>query len=225
MTGQFKNIKRAIIGTFGYVFEYWKTLGKALLIPFLLLLAIDLYEYEMESPNVGLVILLTIISVFLNAIFAITTHRVVLLGPDSVPTWGLYKLTGREIKFVLYIIGLGLLMIPAGLLSIIPLVGFVLMILLIAYLAGRLSLVFPAIATDYPMTFGESWQATENHQLFMVAIVVVFPIAIAVPEALLGYVPYGGILISVISLLTTVFVVSALSMAFKIIKEQESIKN
>ena len=217
---QFSNIKRAIAGAFGYVFEYKLVLGKALLIPFILLLAVSLLE--MEVFHGGQAILLTTASAVLHAIFAITTHRVVLLGAGAVPRWGMYRLTGREVRFVLYMIGLGLLMIPVGMLSLIPLIGFVVMLLVIIYLVSRLSLVFPAIATDQPMGFGDSWQATRSHQLFMLVMVGAFPVLLSLPEILLAYVPDNGLLASITSLLTTVFVISALSMAFKIIKESEA---
>jgi hypothetical protein len=214
---QWVNLKRAVIGAFGYIYEYKSALAKALLLPLLLMVAIS--YLELQSSNFSILIILMVVSMFIYAIFAITTHRIILLGPQSVPTWGMYKLTKREARFVLYAIGLGLLTVPFSVFVFIPFIGVIFFLLAMFYLMGRLSLVFPAIATDNPLTFAGSWEATKEYQLFMIGVVAIFPAVISIPEILLYEIPYMEFLGSLFSLATTVLTVAALSMAYKILKE------
>ena len=164
---------------------------------------------------------LTIVPFFLYAVLAITTHRIILLGPESISEWGVYVPRKREFYFVLYSIGLGLLMIPFGFLALIPTVGWFIAALAIIYMMARLSLVFPAIATDQGWTFSDSWKATRNHQILMMVVVAIFPFVISIPEQLLSHVPYIGVFVSLLSACSMVFVVAALSVAFQVIAESE----
>lgn len=212
---QLSNTKKAILGAFAYLFEYKVAFIKALIIPFVLLMLIT---YGMaQDIHAGLVVLLAVLAYLIQAVFAITTHRIILLGRDSVPEWGIYKLTKREIKFVLYMIGLILAMIPFSPFVFIPHVGAIMFVCVILYFVSRLSLVFPAIATDEPISFGDSWENTRHYQLFMLLVLVVFPGIIAIPENILSNFSGLAYVSSVLSVITTVLVIATLSMAYKIL--------
>ena len=211
------SIKRTILGAFGYVYEYRETFAKALLIPIIILIALETIPF----PEVGLTptILLAITSLFIYTILAITTHRIILLGPKSVPEWGMYFPQKRELNFILYSIALVLCMIPFGFLFLVPNIGWAIAIIGIVYISARLSLVFPAIATDQSWSFSDSWKATQSHQVLMMIVVAIFPFVISVPEYLLSELPYVEVLVSLLSAFTMVFVVAALSVAFQVITE------
>ena len=211
------NIKRTLLGTFGYVYALRIPLSKALFLPILLLAALDMLNFD--GISAGYLFLVRILPMLLYTLIAITTHRMILIGPGSVPEWGLYKLSKREAYFVMYSIALGLIMVPIGLLAFIPTIGILLAMILGAYIVGRLSLVFPAIATDQGWSFSRSWQATANHQILMMVVVIIFPLVMSIPQVLLGYIPNTGFLISLISAFTMVFVVAALSVAFQVITQ------
>lgn len=211
------NIKRTIFGAFGYVYEYRKEFAKALFIPIVILAGLG--TITIEDPSSALMVMLTIIPLFIYTVLAITTHRIILLGPASVSEWGVYVPRKRELYFVLYSIGFGLMMIPFGFLAVIPTIGWIMAVMAIIYMMARLSLVFPAIATDLGWSFSDSWKATKNHQILMMIVVAIFPFVISIPENLLSHVPYTGLFVNLLSGLTMVFVVAALSVAFQVITE------
>lgn len=159
-TRKHMEIKKIILGAFGYIFQYKRELSKALLIPFVIYVALDFSA--LIKPNPVEAFLIAVLSIGIQTIFAITTHRMVLLGPTSVPKWGIYTWSKRETFFTLHIIGLGIIIIPIAFLSFIPTIGIIIAIALICWLLGRLSLVFPAIAIDQGVSFKYSWELTKK---------------------------------------------------------------
>ncbi|MCG8084078.1 MAG: hypothetical protein AB2689_23440 [Candidatus Thiodiazotropha taylori] len=211
------DIKRTLWGAFGYVYEYRKPFAKALFFPVSILVALG--ALSIQEPNSVLMVVLVILPWVIYTILAITIHRIILLGPNSVSEWGVYTPGKREAYFILHSIGLSLFMIPFGFISVIPAIGWIVSMIAIIYMMARLSLVFPAIATDQSWAFSDSWKATKNHQALMMVVVAIFPFVISIPERLLSKVPYAGGFVNLLSALTLVFVVSALSVAFKLIAE------
>jgi len=210
-------IKRTICGAFGYVYEYRKPFAKALLVPISILVLLG--AIPIQEASSALMVLLNIVPLFIYTVLAIITHRIILLGPESVSEWGLYVPGKREFYFVLYSIGFGLLMIPLGFFALIPAIGWALAVLATIYTMARLFLVFPAIATDQGWSFSDSWTATKNHQVLMMVVVAIFPFVIGIPEQVLNHVPYAGAFVNLLSAFTMVFVVAALSVAFQVITE------
>jgi hypothetical protein len=90
-------------------------------------------------------------------------------------------------------------------------------IFVISWLAGRFSLVFPAIATGGDVTFGESWGLTKGYQSLLFLVVIGLPIFLALPIYFLAFVPYSLLLSSLVSTFIVVFEVAALSMAYQLI--------
>ena len=213
------NIKKIILGVFGYMYMFRISFVKALFIPITILVILG--YISIDQSELKLVIPLDILSTFIYIIIAITTHRIILLGPNSIPEWGIYIPRKRELHFTIYFIGLSLLTIPFIFISVqIPVIGLIISLLTISYLAARFSLVFPAIATDQNWSFSDSWKATKNYQFSMIIIVVIFPSIISLPEQILNYIPYMKILASLLAAITTVLTVAALSVAFQVITEK-----
>lgn len=154
---------------------------------------------ETLSPTTLIVPLLLI-----NVIISVTTHRLFLLGDDSVPTWGLGKLTkNREVKFMINTFLLGFVaIIPAlviffilkffigfsGLDNTIIIEGITLGLVVnifltsiaVAYILSRFSLVFPSTAVDEPLTFWQSWAITKDYQWIMFSSVIIFPVVFGI---------------------------------------------
>lgn len=218
-----KNTFMVISTSMHYVFALRAELSRALAIPsFGLILIIGIgYPNSKLGPTA---IFLGILEFVIYTLMAVTTHRLILLGPDSVPKWGLNKITERELKFILYSLGLFLMLILPAQLTLIPYAGWILAMLGMCYLLGRFSLIFPAIAIDQKWSYQKSWQATQPHQIMMVTIVIIFPIVIAIPETLLSNNTYTEFISLIISVVTEVFVIAALSMAFKAIETEASAK-
>ncbi len=98
---QFQQI---IAQTFRVVFGYKKVLMKTLLLPFVAYVLIDAIDH-MDTGSIVEGISWAL-SVVLGTILAVTTHRVILLGPASVSKWGGFNWGVRETVFTLHVIAI-----------------------------------------------------------------------------------------------------------------------
>lgn len=205
--------KKIILGAFYIVYEYRVSLAKALAIPFSAYLIFEGFRY-LEVPDFSSWFLAAVAWVA-YAIIAITTHRIVLLGPSSVPEWGITSWSKRETYFILHALVVGLIAMAVSLLGFIPIVGAFAALLVICWLLPRFSLVFPGIAVDKGITFKLSWELTENYQIDMFLTVILFPILLGIPIIILGLIPYSSFLSSLCAAFVIVFEVAALSLTYK----------
>lgn len=123
------------------------------------------------------------------AVFAVSCHRIILLGDDSLPNpYGLYW-SMRETRFlgwfILIIIIYTLLSLPLTIAAaLLPgwlqsmQLSWYLPIFLTAYFEGRISMVLPATAVDKRSSISHSWRMTRGYgviiaiALFAVAVVM-----------------------------------------------------
>ncbi|WP_072682273.1 hypothetical protein [Arcobacter sp. LA11] len=230
--------KRIINSTFYPVFENKFILMKALFLP--LLSIIVLSELILKYHESGfIVIFLSILTFLLNITIAITTHRILLLGQDSIPPWGLFKFGGREFSFLITSIAIGLTIgvvvlfgaIPMMFMpeSIIPQIILVIAVFFATVFFSRLSLALPSIAINKEISISDAWDYTKNYKLLTYFTIVIFPTIFTIILGI-GYQLAIGFLIKVISpklnilypvldVFITVFIVSALSATYKVIKE------
>ena len=232
--------KKIINLTFLPVFENKTALMKALLIP--LILIIILTKLSLFFTGNTALILLNLPILLLNISIAITTHRILLLGPNSIPTWGSFSLGKREWSFFLMSIVLTVIMIPFGLvvalvLSIklptaITMGAIVLMGIFALMCFCRFCLVLPSIAIDNRLSLGESWRYTKNYKMLTFFTIIIFPLVFSLIVGLvymlvIGFLialisPHLDILIPVLNVFITVFIISAISATFKVISEEDS---
>jgi hypothetical protein len=203
---------RVVVEAFYYVNKYKGVFAKALAWPFVAILLLDAAEGDGVFNYVN-----SFIAIGVHGIFAITTHRIVLLGPDSVPKWGIITWTKRETLFALYLIALGLLIIPLPFLSSITTLGASLAGLVVCWLFIRFSLVFPGVAVDKGVTFALSWELTKGRQILMFVVLLVFPLLLIIPMVIMVMLVDSFFLSSFISTLLIVFNVAVLSVAYKLI--------
>jgi hypothetical protein len=196
------------------------TLAKALAFPFLIYLLIAYFDGQVSNSVEAMFVAL--LEILVHTVFAVTTHRVLLLGSSSVTEWGFIAWSKRETYYVLCIVGMVVMMLPFALVSVIPVIGPFLAMVLILWLLGRFSLVFPGTALDKDLSFQKSWAMTENYQLLMFLVVGIFPFLAAVPAVLLMELPYASLLAPVFSALAVVFQVAGLSMAYQLIVQEQS---
>lgn len=213
------NIQKAIWGAFGYLYEYRASFIKALLIPVSMLVVLDFFPKKYLATSLSFA-LFVIVSWFIYSIIAITTHRIILLGPESVKEWGIYIPGKRESKFILYSIGVGLLMMPFTIISLVPVIGWIIGLGAMLYVVPRLSLIFPAIATEQDWTIKDSWVATSDHAALMIVVVAIFPIVMGIPFVLISLIPHTGLIVSVLTSIILIVTIAALSVAFQIINEK-----
>lgn len=211
---------RLIYGSVAYVYHYKGKLFTSLLVPLIIMTLVDVISYNQSAPNVIFQISSSIFEILFYTTIAVTTHRIILLGPSVIPRWGIVKVTKCEIKFILYTIALSVLLYFISLISIIPSVGIILGLVLIMCFVARLSLVFPAIAIGRNWSFSDSWNATKNHQGKAIIATVLVPIFTGIPVILVSLVePYGEFLSAFLSSLMLIFTFSALSVLYQIVIE------
>jgi hypothetical protein len=133
-------------------------------------------------------------------LIAVSCHRLVLLGHDSLPArWGVHW-SDREFAFLARAFVLGLLPAMAGG------VGYVVSAHmgldrstyrdllfaswpLLAYPTSRLSLVLPATATDQRLTFAQAWRMSSGNGWRLAIVLLTVPLlltGLAVPLLLTG---------------------------------------
>ena len=213
-----ENTIKAIVGGISYIKYYRNSLAKALLVPFILLALITSLAFLPDVGSKG-VFAINLLQWIPLTLIAVTTHRIILEGPDSVPTWGINRFGAREFKFIGYQFLVAIAALPAAVFTFIPYIGIFLSLVAIAYIIGRLSLVLPSIAIDSNIGLKQSWEATKNHQTMMVVVVILSPILFGFIERFLATLPGLFWISVVISLLTTVFLIAMLSVAYKIVME------
>jgi len=216
---------KVVAGAFVVVLERWQVFARALGLPFAMLVTLALLEQAAKGMGV-LAGLLGWLRVPVYVVFAIVTHRLVLLGPPAIPPWGLGRWTRRETLFALHLLGMCLCAIPAfvlglGIGTVFPLLGAAVGLCAFVWSTSRLALVFPGIAIDQGVSFGLSWKLTANYQWPMVVIFVLYPLLLGVPAYLLARLPEAFLLAEALDSLMTVFTIAALSLAYREIRGRE----
>lgn len=136
-------------------------------------------------------------------LFAITCHRLALLGPDGTAVLGHVTWGRREFVFFwrLLILMVGVPIVAATVL-LLALGGVVpdlptrmqdaqffsrlglAVFLAAAYFIARWSLVFPAVATDEPIDFAESWARSRGNGWRLAIIVGIIPAAVEIARVM-----------------------------------------
>jgi len=132
-------------------------------------------------------------------IIAITTHRVLLNGPASVPEWGITRISFREFYYTLHLLVIILFATGVGYLLrqfadkdffvFVPThlnwdFTIFLLAVMAAWFISRLCLVFPGIAVDQAVSFLLSWRLTKQYQLIMFILVIVLPLCVCITVAI-----------------------------------------
>ena len=209
------SIGKVIAGSIAIVIDRWPQLVRALAILFVISVVIGWMPVDPQNPLLTGILLG--IQLPVHTLFAITTHRVVLMGEGAVPRWGIGGWGRREISFILHLLGLtfaAMFLMALGLVLPPPLA--VLVAIGIAVVFSSLSLVFPAIAVGDELDVAGAWNLAEGYRLLMVVAVCLFPFVLVLMFALLGFlVPQAIYLIApVFQGLMTIFAVTALSVAY-----------
>jgi len=219
--------KKIINLTFQSVFDNKDILIKSLALSLGLLILFKVLV--VEFPKINATYLLPVFLI-INLHIAVITHRVLLLGKESISKWGITKYSKRELNFFLNSLLILLICIPFLMVGFFHVGILAISLILMTIVISRLSLVFPSIAIDENITITESWEFTKKYKLLMFFSVIIFP---AIFSIIVGFV-YNlviGFLVGVISsklyvlypildLFITVFIISALSSTYKIIKEE-----
>jgi len=238
--------KNLIIKSIKDIFDNYESITKAILIPIALLLFLNIAATAftpLDQKFSIASIFFTFLTILVDIVILITVHRILILGNDSVPKWGIQKFEKREFSFFLKYLMVAIIFVTVIVLTtaFLQLFGinlfvsiFVTMLISAIYFS-RVSLVFPAIAVDTKMSFRESFEYTKDFKLLIFVTVIVFPVLFSIV--------FGGIYTLIITLLAqsisshinlllvllnvavSVFLVSALSNTYMFISETLSQQN
>ncbi|MEM8767003.1 MAG: hypothetical protein AAGE43_06150, partial [Pseudomonadota bacterium] len=126
---------KVIAGALVFVAERRARFAKALAIPFVVYCSLD-FAYLLNPGAVGEA-LVAFLELLAQTVLAISTHRLLLLGDDSIPDWGLTSWGKRELYFVMHLFLVMLCLVPAALLAFIPAVGPILALVAAGWILAR----------------------------------------------------------------------------------------
>jgi len=187
-------VVEVIRDTFQFVWDKRARMLRALLIPaVLMLVAEQAFTFANDDPlKWAQVFIITAIYV----LFAITCHRLALMGDQGVPDYGLRTWTQREWRYLgwaIVLITIGVFfffvinslvvsivtrLIKAGVKieTIQPFESFVLLACTpILYLFSRFSVLYPAISLDQSVSAASAWRLTAHNGWRMAMVVCLLP--------------------------------------------------
>ncbi len=232
--------KNLIMKSIKDIFDNYEVIGKALVIPIVLLLVLNFASTALTSPDKNFSIasiFFIFLSLLVDIVILITVHRILILGNDSVPKWGIQKFEKREFSFFQKYLIVALVFVVAVVLStalfqviginVFASIAFTMTVC--AVYMSRISLVFPAIAVDTQMSFRESFEFTRDFKLLIFVTVIVFPIVFSlvigglytfiISMLVASISSHMNLLMVLLNVVISVFLVSALSNTYMYISE------
>ncbi len=197
-----------VLMAYAGIFQNWRTLVLALVVPACCILVIEIVAAGMVTQGRLYALLTLVLTAPFYALFAIVVHRTVILGADSLPNpIGMFW-SPRETRFIGWTIGLAILTFlltffigffavaiaiagPIYQLSLILIIG---LWLIVVYIYTRLSMVFPATAIEDATSLERAWRLTEGNGIRMVIVMLlaagpVFGLGLLI----LYLIPYGTV--------------------------------
>lgn len=163
-----------------YCWRAHRELLKVLVLPALFLVAITMLDPWVRGTRSFIVVLLySSLHLVVFSFAAVSCHRLILLGPGSVSTFGVTGMQKREWRFfaraavlslgsqILYgivlTIGANASASFSSAMSPTPAIASTLSWIVILLLVSPFSLALPACAVDEPMTFRQAWHLSRAH--------------------------------------------------------------
>lgn len=189
--------------------------------------------HPVHISDLGPAIVLVVLTMLAFTVFAVICHRLILLGDESVPKYGLTTWSTRETRFVGWtLFGMACIMaigaavlIPFGALVILSqqvpskwetLVAVCLILVPCEYVLARLWILFPATAVDERRNIKWACDVTENNGWRLVLVVGVLPLILGQgPRYLLGHSVIVDLLVHVVECVLYVVEIAALSLSYQ----------
>lgn len=114
-------------------------------------------------------------------ILGVTCHRIILLGHESVPRFGIMSWSSRETRFLGWYLAArfweAIIMMPARIMQypgfeqgLLLILGQIVFLLFGAYIFARISILLPATAVDKRHTIQWAWKITEKNGINLMII-------------------------------------------------------
>lgn len=190
------SINKILLGAFVLPWYYREQLLRCLAYPLFFLILVTIAALNLEPENSpGFIVWLAMSYALFYAIYAINIHRLVILGPHSIPPRGIKMWTNRELQYIFLFLFLCFLFTMIYLVSQLLYIVFFhpslnglsftpniieqgLLSLPGLYLCARFALVLNACAIDKEADFKQSWDVTKGNAWNMVIIMLSFPIIV-----------------------------------------------
>lgn len=213
---------RLLAGALALLVERRRALLHALALPWLLHVLADTWlRFHAASAEAALpAIVLLRLAVYV--LLAISIHRLILLGPQSVPAFGVGPFGLREWRYLGWscaqiLAAAGVVMLCAPLLALSQGLGLLVALLVAAWLISRMALLLPEIALGRPIDVGGGWRLGAGTGVRLAVLVVAVPMLGTV--LMYPFAASGHWLMQVLaitgSLLSVAFAVAALSLAWQ----------
>ena len=213
--------KKVIVGALASVLAELPVLVKALAIPGIIFLVLKFFPVT-EISETGAIVF-AIVSLLLHTVFAITTHRIIMLGPESMPEWGLRSWSKRETRFLGYLLVFILMISVLVAFSIVSQPIGPMIAMVVAIIGGcTLTLVFPAVAIEEEFTLGDAWRMAQGHIGSLIVCIGLFTFLLGILTILVSSIPYALPLAAILELGTNVLTIAVLSVAFGEIRRAQA---
>jgi len=216
------------------VLKNFKSLCKTLTIPVIIIVIINYLATDSEPKTIEdlttfTYITLIVCSVLMHSLVAVTIHKFILQGQESMPAWGINKVGVRELKYaglvtLMAIVPFLPMFITAfSLATLNPILIFILTLTIIVfgfvalYCIARISLVLPSIAIGSNLSLKDSWDITENKRVLMIVCVIILPLLLSTITKFLFDGVNLSLLTSLIQIITPMITISVLSHAYKLL--------
>ena len=221
----FKEATQTIVDGVESIWSRKLVLAKVLSFPVAAFFVLKLlWQVGLESfgapLHVSVLIIASVLSFLLFIFMSVTTHRAIIFEERVSSVSRLRSIGAKEWQFLLAFFEAAIYCLPCVVFLVIPYVGETIATVVGAFIVSRVSLMFPSIAIDVPMNARASWQATKEKQLMMFAVVFLFSVFFDGVGWVLTEIGLPVILVQMFYLITTVFLVGALSEAYKKILTQ-----
>lgn len=209
----------------------YKQFLKALILPMIILVSLELLEVYVFSDSTGESVIINLVYILVYCYFAIACHRIILLNEKSSGTvisklfWRLIRFLGwlLIISFITGLIALPFIIIPHLMFvdfysSDYSSLIFYLGISPAIFVMAKLSLILPAVAIDEQPQFSWAWNATRNNGWRMFVVVGILPIMFSWMQELISRddsIWIEDIALSILSFIFLIIEISALSLSFK----------
>ncbi len=213
---------RMLAGSLALLMERRAALLHALALPWVVHVLIDAWVLYAQASAEAALPAIVLLRLAVYVLLAINIHRLILLGPQSVPPFGVGPFARRELRYLGWscaqiLAAAMVVMLCAPLVALSQPLGLTVALLVSAWLVSRMALLLPEIALERPMDVAAVWQLGKGAGLGLAVLVVAVPLLAALlmfPLATSGYLLLQWLAITG-SLLSVAFAVTGLSLAWQ----------
>ena len=213
---------RTLLGAFALLLERRAALAHAVVLPFVAFTLMNGWSVVApDAANAALPVLL-VLRLALMTLFAVTVHRLILEGANTVPAYGIGPFGLREIRYLGWSLVQGLAVAVVAIAAV-PLIalnqlfGMVVALIAGAWLVGRVALALPEIALERPLDVSAVWALGQGTGFTLALIVVGVPMFGAV--LMYPFAASGSFVLQTVgvagSLLTMAWAVASLALAWQ----------